>query len=90
MKKLGALIASLAIGIASFAPMSYAQDKGMVGISMPTKTSTRWISDGETMEKLFTEAGYIERISWRCLGCNRWIWISAIKDISTMVCRKSK
>ncbi|MEC9463952.1 MAG: sugar-binding protein, partial [Pseudomonadota bacterium] len=58
MKKLGALIASLAIGIASFAPMSYAQDKGMVGISMPTKTSTRWISDGETMEKLFTEAGY--------------------------------
>ncbi len=58
MKKLSALIASLAIGIASFAPMSYAQDKGMVGISMPTKTSTRWISDGETMEKLFTEAGY--------------------------------
>jgi putative multiple sugar transport system substrate-binding protein len=30
----------------------------MVGISMPTKTSTRWISDGETMEKLFQEAGY--------------------------------
>lgn len=58
MKKLGALIASVAIGIASFAPMSYAQDKGMVGISMPTKTSTRWISDGETMEKLFTDAGY--------------------------------
>jgi putative multiple sugar transport system substrate-binding protein len=58
MKKLGALIASLAIGIASFAPASFAQDKGMVGISMPTKTSTRWISDGETMEKLFQEAGY--------------------------------
>jgi putative multiple sugar transport system substrate-binding protein len=58
MKKLGALIASLAIGIASFAPMSFAQDKGMVGISMPTKTSTRWISDGETMEKLFKDAGY--------------------------------
>lgn len=58
MKKLGALIASLAIGIASFAPMSFAQDKGVVGISMPTKTSTRWISDGETMEKLFKEAGY--------------------------------
>lgn len=58
MKKFGALIASLAIGIASFAPMSFAQDKGVVGISMPTKTSTRWISDGETMEKLFKEAGY--------------------------------
>jgi len=58
MKKLGALIASAAIGIASFAPIAYAQDKGMVGISMPTKTSTRWISDGETMEKLFKDAGY--------------------------------
>ncbi|MDH4413884.1 MAG: sugar ABC transporter substrate-binding protein [Rhizobium sp.] len=58
MKKLGALIASFAIGIASFAPASFAQDKGMVGISMPTKTSTRWISDGETMEKLFKDAGY--------------------------------
>jgi ABC-type xylose transport system, periplasmic component len=58
MKKLGALIASLAISIASFTPFAYAQDKGMVGISMPTKTSTRWISDGETMEKLFKDAGY--------------------------------
>ena len=58
MKKLGAMIASLAIGIASFTPFAYAQDKGVVGISMPTKTSTRWISDGETMEKLFKEAGY--------------------------------
>ena len=58
MKKLGAMIASFAIGIASFTPMSFAQDKGMVGISMPKKTSTRWISDGETMEKLFAEAGY--------------------------------
>ena len=58
MKKFGALIASVAISIASFTSFAYAQDKGAVGISMPTKTSTRWISDGETMEKLFKEAGY--------------------------------
>ncbi len=32
--------------------------KGHGRHSMPTKTSTRWISDGETMEKLFKEAGY--------------------------------
>lgn len=44
--------------VAGFAAPAVAQDKGMVGISMPTKTSTRWISDGETMEKLFKEAGY--------------------------------
>ena len=32
--------------------------KALVGISMPTKTSTRWISDGESMVKVFTEMGY--------------------------------
>ncbi len=30
----------------------------MVGISMPTKTSTRWISDGESMVKVFEDLGY--------------------------------
>jgi putative multiple sugar transport system substrate-binding protein len=29
-----------------------------VGISMPTKSSSRWISDGESMVKVFTEMGY--------------------------------
>jgi putative multiple sugar transport system substrate-binding protein len=29
-----------------------------VGISMPTKTSTRWISDGESMVKAFQALGY--------------------------------
>lgn len=30
----------------------------LVGISMPTKTSTRWISDGESMVKEFEAMGY--------------------------------
>ncbi len=30
----------------------------LVGISMPTKTSTRWISDGESMVKVFEDLGY--------------------------------
>jgi putative multiple sugar transport system substrate-binding protein len=30
----------------------------LVGISMPTKTSTRWISDGESMVKAFEALGY--------------------------------
>jgi putative multiple sugar transport system substrate-binding protein len=30
----------------------------LVGISMPTKTSTRWISDGESMVAVFEELGY--------------------------------
>ena len=58
MKLITSLLAAAAISVASFAVPAFAQDKGTVGISMPTKTSTRWISDGETMEKLFTEAGY--------------------------------
>ena len=35
-----------------------AQDKGTVGIAMPTKSSARWIADGENMVKEFEEAGY--------------------------------
>ena len=33
-------------------------DTKLVGISMPTKTSTRWISDGESMVKSFQDLGY--------------------------------
>ena len=35
-----------------------ASDAKIVGISMPTKTSTRWISDGESMVKSFEALGY--------------------------------
>ncbi len=35
-----------------------ADDKLLVGISMPTKSSTRWISDGESMVKEFEAMGY--------------------------------
>lgn len=35
-----------------------AQDKGTVGISMPTKSSARWIDDGNNMVKVFREKGY--------------------------------
>lgn len=32
--------------------------EGLVGIAMPTKSSARWISDGESMVRQFEEAGY--------------------------------
>nr|WP_110030615.1 multiple monosaccharide ABC transporter substrate-binding protein [Hoeflea marina] len=47
-----------AFAFASFAAPSFAADKGTVGIAMPTKSSARWISDGESMVKQFTDAGY--------------------------------
>lgn len=34
------------------------EEKGMVGISMPTKSSARWISDGETMKAEFENLGF--------------------------------
>ncbi|WP_421979260.1 multiple monosaccharide ABC transporter substrate-binding protein [Roseibium sp.] len=37
---------------------SFASDKGAVGIAMPTKSSARWISDGNSMVEQFTAAGY--------------------------------
>jgi putative multiple sugar transport system substrate-binding protein len=40
------------------ASLAHAEGKGLVGISMPTKSSTRWISDGESMVKEFTGLGY--------------------------------
>jgi len=40
------------------ANVSMAADKGLIGISMPTKSSTRWISDGNSMVKDFTALGY--------------------------------
>jgi putative multiple sugar transport system substrate-binding protein len=49
----------LALGAtAAFALPAAAQDKGMVGIAMPTKTSARWIADGDNMVKVFKEKGY--------------------------------
>ncbi len=49
--------AAFAVAAAGTLP-AFAQDKGTVGIAMPTKSSTRWISDGDSMVKQFEDAGY--------------------------------
>ena len=47
------------VGLAAgLALPAFAQDKGTVGISMPTKSSARWIADGDNMVKVFKEKGY--------------------------------
>ena len=35
-----------------------AQSKGTIGIAMPTKSSARWIADGDNMVKVLKERGY--------------------------------
>lgn len=55
------LLMVLAIALSACAPAGGSaggDDVKTVGISMPTKTSTRWISDGESMVKVFEEMGY--------------------------------
>lgn len=58
MKIIGSMIAALAIGAAALIAPAVAQDKGTIGISMPTKSSARWIADGDNMVKEFEGKGY--------------------------------
>ena len=39
--------AAVALGLVALAGTAQADDKGTIGISMPTKSSARWIADGE-------------------------------------------
>src|SRR4249920_806829 len=48
----------LAAGALLLAGASQAQDKGTIGVSMPTKSSARWISDGDSMVKYLKDKGY--------------------------------
>lgn len=56
--KFKTLAAAFAMTVSVFAIEANAQDKGTVGIAMPTKSSARWISDGNSMVEQFTTAGY--------------------------------
>ena len=58
MKIVTSVLASLALGAALASAPAFAEDKGTVGIAMPTKSSARWISDGDSMVEQFTAAGY--------------------------------
>src|SRR6185312_6505356 len=52
----------LALSFAGLAAVAssgaWGQDKGTVGIAMPTKSSARWIDDGNNMVKSLKEKGY--------------------------------
>jgi putative multiple sugar transport system substrate-binding protein len=50
--------ASVAVLTALITTPAVAQDKGSIGIAMPTKSSARWISDGNSMVEQFEAAGY--------------------------------
>lgn len=57
MKIIKNLILSATLATTTIAPSAYASE-GYVGIAMPTKSSSRWISDGNAMLEQFKAAGY--------------------------------
>ena len=57
MKLLTRILAGATL-VASLALPAVAQDKGTVGIAMPTQSSARWIADGNNMVEQFKAAGY--------------------------------
>lgn len=58
MKILTTALSALVFASATMSAPAFAQEKGTVGIAMPTKSSSRWISDGNSMVEQFTAAGY--------------------------------
>jgi putative multiple sugar transport system substrate-binding protein len=60
MKRLTTTLSALVIGAFALAVASpaHAADKATVGIAMPTKSSARWIDDGNNMVKVLKERGY--------------------------------
>ena len=57
MKKLVTGLATVALSAGLLSTPAFA-DNGTIGIAMPTKSSARWISDGNSMVKQFEAAGY--------------------------------
>jgi putative multiple sugar transport system substrate-binding protein len=58
MRILTTALSALAVMAGLASTPILAQDKGTVGIAMPTKSSARWISDGNAMVEQFAAAGY--------------------------------
>jgi putative multiple sugar transport system substrate-binding protein len=58
LKVLKTLLAGLALGAAALATPLLAQDKGSIGIAMPTQSSLRWISDGNELKAALEAMGY--------------------------------
>src|SRR6478609_9414738 len=58
MKSLKVILMTLAVGLMSISPQAFADDKVTIGISMPTKSSARWIADGDNIVKTLKSKGY--------------------------------
>lgn len=58
MMQLRIFAVAAVLGLTALAGSAQAQDKGTIGIAMPTKSSARWIADGDNMVKVLQAKGY--------------------------------
>ncbi len=58
MKALKLLMTAVTVGAIALSGQAFAQDKGAIGIAMPTKSSLRWISDGDSLKAALEGKGY--------------------------------
>ena len=58
MKSLKVLLSAVALGAVALTSSAFAQDKGLIGIAMPTQSSLRWISDGNELKTALEAKGY--------------------------------
>ncbi|HEY0853582.1 MAG TPA: multiple monosaccharide ABC transporter substrate-binding protein [Devosia sp.] len=49
---------AVTVGAIALSGQAFAQDKGQVGIAMPTQSSLRWISDGNELKAALESKGY--------------------------------
>lgn len=59
-KKLTTVVAATAMAVTGLmvAAPAQAADKGLIGVAMPTQSSTRWISDGNSIKAALVKLGY--------------------------------
>jgi putative multiple sugar transport system substrate-binding protein len=58
MKSIGSMVVAVALGALALMAGACTQDKATIGVSMPTKSSARWIDDGNNMVKALQAKGY--------------------------------
>jgi len=58
VKALKFLMTAVTIGAVALTGSAFAQDKGTIGIAMPTQSSLRWISDGNSLKAELEAKGY--------------------------------
>ncbi|POR51090.1 multiple monosaccharide-binding protein [Paraburkholderia eburnea] len=49
---------SLTVGMSALSIAAHAEDKGVIGISLPDKTESRWLTDGKSMVDALKAKGY--------------------------------